>query len=88
MKRIITITFTLAALLAAAVATADTITDKRWINGPDATANFSDWRAIHSTLECSYGPWELVERADGSRSITRTKARYGNETVNLGVLPQ
>lgn len=88
MKRIITTTITLAALLAAAVATADTITDRRWIEGPASTANYRDWRPIDSVLECSYGPWELVTQADGSRSITRTKACTGNETVRLGVFPQ
>ncbi len=78
----------LAALLMAGLASADTITDRRWINGPDSTDRYSDWRPIDSVLECSYGPWELVEKADGSRAITRTKACHGNETVKLGVLPQ
>lgn len=78
----------LAALLVVGLAGADTIVDRRWIKGPDSNETYNDWQAINSTLECSYGPWEMVEQADGSRAITRTKACYGNETVKLGVLPQ
>lgn len=88
MKRPITIAACIAALLAAGLASADTITDRRWFNGPAATATSNDWRAIDSVVECTYGPWEMIVRADGSRVITRTKACTGTETMNLGKLPE
>lgn len=88
MKRAIAIATGLALTLAAGLSLADTIKDTRWIKGPNTRADYTEWRSIDSVLECSYGPWQLVELADGSRVITRTKSCTGTETVNLGVLPQ
>jgi hypothetical protein len=79
---------TVACLLTAGLASADIIKDRRWIKGPDTTDTYIDWKAIESTVECGYGPWQLAKGADGSRTLTRTKACHGTETVNLGVLPE
>jgi hypothetical protein len=88
MRRPITIATCVAALLAAGLATADTVEDTVWIKGPNSRANYTEWRSIDSVLECSYGPWVMAVQSDGARLITRTKQCVGSETLNLGVLPQ
>jgi hypothetical protein len=88
MKRIIMIATSTVALLAAGLALADTIKDRRWIKGPDSTATYTEWRSIDSLLDCTYGSWNMQTLSDGSRVITRTKSCAGTETMKLGVFPQ
>lgn len=88
MKRIIMSAASIAVLLAAGLALADTVKDRVWIKGPDSTATYTEWRSIDSLLDCTYGEWNMQTLSDGSRIITRTKSCAGTETMNLGIFPQ